>query len=220
MLRNPSRSRQVPPSLSASYTLGSGVGPLYVRFGMSPNLNDLLFNGQSNLTPLVDNAGTGEAGVTNYKSTGMVRTFVRYGGGNSASFNPTAVDRDNGVIFDTLNMRNQAQTQQIEIFGTTGMTFELGLSAGPQDTDRDGLPTDWESLNNLDDNDVTGDNGADGDPDLDGISNIVEWLVGLNPQVGDSSLYPKLAMSKIAGGYRFNFPTCRTASIRCKSRPR
>jgi Glycosyl hydrolase family 57 len=193
-------------SLSASYTLGSGVGPLYVRFGMSPNLNDLLRSGQANLTPLVDNSATGEAGVTNYKSTGMVRTFVRYGGANSASFSPTAVDRDSGVI-DTVNMRNQAQTQQLEIFGNNGMTFELGLAAGPQDTDQDGLPTDWESLNNLDDNDLTGDNGANGDPDRDGISNIVEWLVGLNPQGIDNSAYPRLAMSKITGGFRFAFPT-------------
>jgi hypothetical protein len=194
-------------SLSAAYTLGVGLGPLYVRFGLSPNLNDLLLSGQSNLTPLVDNVATGEAGVTNYKSTGMVRTYIRYGGGNSATFNAAAVDRDNGVVFDTLNMRNQAQTQQIEIFGSTGMTFELGLAAGPQDTDLDGLPTDWESLNGLNDNDLAGDNGADGDPDQDGISNIVEWLVGLNPQVIDNSAYPKLAMAKIAGGFRFTFPT-------------
>ena len=194
-------------SLSATYSLGSGVGPLYIRFGLSPNLNDLLLSGQSNLTPLVNNTTFGEAGVTNYKSTSMVRTFVRYGGGNSASFNPVAVDRDNGVFFDTVNMRNQAQTQQIEIFGNSGMTFELGLSAGAQDADRDGLPTDWESLNGLDDNDSAGNSGAAGDPDQDGISNVVEWLVGLNPQVVDNSAYPKLAMSKIAGGFRLSFPT-------------
>ncbi|MGL4400129.1 MAG: hypothetical protein ACRCXD_09700, partial [Luteolibacter sp.] len=194
-------------SLSAAYTLGAGVGPLYVRFGLSPNLNDLLLNGQSNLTPLVNNQATGEAGVTNYKTSGMVRTFIRYGGGNSANFNSTAVDRDNGAVFDTLNLRNQAQTQQIEIFGNNGMTFELGLAAGPQDTDRDGLPTDWESLNRLDDNDLTGDNGAEGDPDRDGISNVVEWLFGLNPQMIDNSAYPKLAMTKIPGGFRFTFPT-------------
>ena len=194
-------------SLSASYTLASGVGPLYVRFGLSPNLTDLLHSGQANLTPLANNPATGEAGVTNFKSTGMVRTFVRYGGGNTANFNASAADRDNGVIFDTLNLRNQAQTQQLEIFGSTGMTFQLGLAAGPQDTDLDGLPTDWESLNGLDDNDSTGDSGANGDPDADGISNIIEWLVGLNPQLVDNSAYPKLAMSKIAGGFRFSFPT-------------
>lgn len=194
-------------SLSASYTLGAGVGPLYVRFGLSPNLNDLLLNGQKYLTPLVDNPAAGEAGVTNYQPGRMVRAFVRYGGGHTANVNPAAVDRDSGVIFDTLNLRNQAQTQQIEIFGSTGMSFELGLAAGPQDTDHDGLPTDWESLNGLNDNDDAADNGANGDPDHDGISNIVEWLVGLNPQRIDNSAYPKLAMSKIAGGYRFTFPT-------------
>jgi hypothetical protein len=194
-------------SLAASYALGSGVGPLYVRFGLSPNLLDLLLSGQKNLTPLADNTTTGEAGVTNFNSAGMVRTFVRYGGGNTASFNPAAVDRDNGVVFDTVNMRNQAQTQQIEIFGGNGMTFELGLQAGPQDTDHDGLPTDWETLNQLDDNDDTGDNGSGGDPDGDGISNIIEWLVGLNPNLIDNSAYPKLAIASVEGGFRLSFPT-------------
>ena len=194
-------------SLSAAYTLGAGVGPLYIRFGLSPNLNDLLLSGQKNLSPLVNNVEFGEAGVTNYNSAGMVRNFVRYGGGNSANFNPAAVDRDSGVIFDTLNMRNQAQTQQVEIFGNSGMTFELGLSAGVQDVDRDGLPTDWETLNGLNDNNSAGNNGANGDPDLDDMTNMIEWLVGLNPQVVDNSAYPKLAIFKITGGIRLTFPT-------------
>ena len=191
-----------------------------MRFGLSPNLNDLLLSGQANLTPLSNNAADRRSGRhRTYKSTGMVRTFVRYGGGNTANFSASAEDRDIGDDFRHLNMRNQAQTQQIEIFGSTGMTFQLGLVAGPQDADQDGLPTDWESLNGLDDNDNAGDNGANGDLDDDGISNIIEWLLGLNPQVIDNSAYPKLAMSKIAGGFRFNFPTLPAASIRCRSRP-
>ena len=31
--------------------------------------------------------------------------------------------------------------------------------------------------------------------------------MGMNPQVADASAFPKLGMTKIAGGYRLSFPT-------------
>ncbi|UCD86031.1 MAG: hypothetical protein JSU92_07515 [Deltaproteobacteria bacterium] len=51
------------------------------------------------------------------------------------------------------------------------------------DTDGDGLPNLWEYWYYLDPNDATGDNGANGDPDGDGITNMEELLGGLNPQL-------------------------------------
>ena len=112
--------------LRASYVLSGGVNTVFVRFGLSPNLHDLLLQGQANLTTAND-ATKGEFNAYNKNGSANVRAFVRYGGGNTAAFNASAVDRDGGVVFDTINLRNLAQTQQVEIFGGNGMTFALGL---------------------------------------------------------------------------------------------
>jgi glucose/arabinose dehydrogenase len=50
------------------------------------------------------------------------------------------------------------------------------------DTDNDGLPDDWETAFGLNPNDGTGDNGANGDPDHDGVTNQQEYLQGTHPR--------------------------------------
>lgn len=54
------------------------------------------------------------------------------------------------------------------------------------DTDGDGLPDGWEVANNLAPNDATGINGADGDPDGDGLRNFDEWCRQTNPNNSDT----------------------------------
>jgi hypothetical protein len=54
-----------------------------------------------------------------------------------------------------------------------------GLSAN--DTDADGLPDYWELANGLNPADSTGGNGANGDLDGDGQTNLQEFLAGTNP---------------------------------------
>ena len=85
------------------------------------------------------------------------------------------------------------------------------------DTDGDGLPDGWEvqhGLNPMDNGSLAMSggvanpaNGAAGDLDGDGIDNLTEWLMGMNPQVADASAFPKLGITKIAGGFRLSFPT-------------
>lgn len=56
------------------------------------------------------------------------------------------------------------------------------------DADGDGLPDAWELANRLDPTSAAGDNGAAGDADNDGATNLQEWLGGTNPHDGLS--YP------------------------------
>jgi hypothetical protein len=95
---------------------------------------------------------------------------------------------------DTLPMRNQAQTQQVEIKGNGTMTFALGFETGAAltyDTDGDGLPDWWETQYGFDPNNPSGSNGANADTDGDGRTSLQEYILGTNPNVpnaGNNSL--------------------------------
>jgi hypothetical protein len=54
------------------------------------------------------------------------------------------------------------------------------------DSDGDGLPDWWETAHELDPNSAIGSNGAAGDPDLDGLTNLQEDLRGTDPMNPDS----------------------------------
>lgn len=92
-----------------------------------------------------------------------------------ARFNEVTIapgDNGNGFIADEVR------------FGTTWS--DVTTVADSSDTDNDGLPDDWEISNGLDEEDPTGDNGALGDPDLDGSSNLEEFTRGTDPQEEDT----------------------------------
>jgi hypothetical protein len=55
-------------------------------------------------------------------------------------------------------------------------------STPPSDTDHDGLPDAWESEFRLSPYSAAGDDGASGDPDGDGVSNLDEFRAGTNPR--------------------------------------
>lgn len=94
----------------------------------------------------------------------------------------------NGDVWAT----NDWQIQYLKLIDTSA-TYpkdENGLYAGSTystwDSDGDGLPDSWESANNLNPNSSTGDDGAAGDPDDDGMSNEQELVANTNPQVKDA----------------------------------
>lgn len=67
---------------------------------------------------------------------------------------------------------------------TIGNQAELDQGTDPfvnEDLDNDGLPDDWERYYGLNPNSSTGDDGADGDPDGDGLTNAQEYASGRNP---------------------------------------
>lgn len=61
-------------------------------------------------------------------------------------------------------------------------------TGAPVDGDEDGLPDDWEQDNGLDPGNGSGVNGADGDLDQDGMTNLEEYLAGTAPNDPSSVL--------------------------------
>ena len=148
--------------------------------------------------------------VTNTSPVANVSAAVYY---SSASYNALATDKSGpSFLPDTLNMRNQAQTEQLEMESTgTSFSMDLQLSATCADCDQDGLPDAWEIANSLsfnDDGSTDEDNGGTGDPDEDGMDNITEHLLGLNPQLADTHLFPQLRIIRNAdASITLDFPT-------------
>lgn len=78
------------------------------------------------------------------------------------------------------------------------------------DADKDGLPNWWELQYGLEASNATNRHGAAGDFDLDGVSNIEEYLFGMNPALQNSGATPKVSLSPhetLQNTWRLAFPT-------------
>jgi hypothetical protein len=101
-------------------------------------------------------------------------------------FNPAQEDLDldgRGNLCDNCPSAANPSQSDLDLDG-------LGNACDP-DQDGDGLPNDWESGYALDPEDngsVATDNGAEGDPDLDGYCNYAEYVADTHPQNSNSLL--------------------------------
>ena len=192
--------------LQATYQL-SGLNKAFVRFGLSPDLMDLMIRGQSGLA--AEQSSATRVDLTESGGDDIVRAFVE-----GPQINAAATDIG-GSSFTTVLRRNQAQTHQVEVElnGAGPHTISLGFDRGPgtADADNDGLPDDWETefgLSITDNGSGNIDNGPNGDPDKDGVLNRAEWLFGLNPQLKDSNQIPRLTVTPNPdGSVSLQFPT-------------
>ena len=171
-------------TLHANYDLDASLGSLFVRFGLSPDLEQLLLSGQSHLTAPTD-SGTYVQVATEGPYDSVAARIHYAGGGFNASWVSDATD-DPADAFDTVPLRNQAQTQQLEFSGSGQFSLGLELRATANaslDSDGDGLPDWWEELHFGDATTAS----PTTDPDGDGLDNEREFIFGTNPKV--SSIY-------------------------------
>ena len=183
--------------IAASYSL-SGPSALYVRFGLSPNLLDIMLRGNTALTPETIESNT-RASVANSSGSDVVRAWVE-----GPRIVGSAVDRD-GTNLTTLPRRNQAQTHQVEVelTGAGPHTVTLGFDNGTDEpTSTDGIPDTWWSQNNIPVNERV----ASADRDGDGLTNMQEYVLGSNPN-NASSGFPPLSVESTGDTFRVSFPT-------------
>jgi hypothetical protein len=200
--------------ISAAYAL-SGPSRLYVRFGLSPNLLDLMKNGQANLqTSLVGNERFNL--LNNSPSDSQVRAFVKTSAGSTINNSPDVTDK--AASFTTVNMRNQAQTHQVEVEITGNTTIVLGFDQGTDFQDpatqvTDGIPNTWWNENGI----PTNERVAAADRDGDGLTNMEEYILGSNPN-NASSGRPQVAATHNGETFRIEFPTVAGRTYRVMGR--
>jgi hypothetical protein len=187
--------------LEARYTLSGDVNKLFVRHGLSPDLLSLIWQGQTNMVG--PTSAGGKVTVRNNSPASLATASLNISDTASHSnvtWNAAATDRH--ASFTTVVMRNQAQTQQVELESTaTSFSFAMQLSAlqGDFDHDGDGLTSYQESQLGSDplNPDTDGDGLPDGweyqyfgspmgadpndDDDGDGMTNLQEFFAGTNP---------------------------------------
>lgn len=172
------------PRLEAKYSL-SGAARLYVRHGLSPNLEDLLVNGQKNLSSELMKSPQ-RVELVNNDGTDTVRAFAE--SSESASFNPSASDVTGTphLAEPSILRRSQPQVHQVEfelVGSNVQHTVVLGFDNGTDFSPPDPFAEYMSSY--LPSGSPTAQSGPDADPDGDGISNYREFLFGSNPMVAD-----------------------------------
>ena len=120
-------------TFEVAYTLTGDLSgeTLYVRNGLSPDLFGLLVCGQDDMKRSLKNGvlSIGRCdGITDVKAD-----LAADDGVHTALIKSDAVDDDpaGGTDFQTVNMRNQAQVEQVEVYGSGSFSFSLSFSSEP-----------------------------------------------------------------------------------------
>ncbi len=163
--------------LDVHYKLNDDLNIIYIRHGLSPNLLEMLKNGQKYLSDLsLDNS---TISLRNDHLSNPTTVAIKLG--SNVVYNSFATDdaSSSGYSLYTKNMRNQAHTHQIELIGTNEFSFSFGFGSEDRDSDDDNLPDNYElSYDFLKPHDSQDSNI---DYDGDGFSNLDEYIAGTLP---------------------------------------
>jgi hypothetical protein len=173
---------------TVGYTIDPTLGTLYVRNGLSPDLSRLLYEGQRNLAENIS-ATAAELAVTGSTTRCSVSLNVTAG-----EINVDANDNDGS--FDSIPMRNQAQTRQIEVSSAETMTFTLQL-------ENTGAASEWE---NWCDQYSIAHADFDQDADSDGATNWQEYIAGTDPR-NASDVFRAGSDTMLSSGFSIGFDT-------------
>ncbi len=124
----------------------------------------------------------------------------------SAVFGPFTVPTG-AVHCVVLHEWPRAQTVRSELdLNADGTPEQVTLVTGTEiDTDGDGMPDTWETMHQLNPEAVDRDDGADADPDRDGVTNLGEYLSGTHPRDASSAL--RVMASRLPGNrVRLSWP--------------
>jgi hypothetical protein len=195
-------------AFTAEYQLSS-LNKACIRFGLSPNLEDLLLRGQAGLGDETLSNDNRRVALTNTSGSEVVRAFVEVSSGGVIL--PGATDL--AAAGTTVLRRNQAQTHQVEVELDGSSTtphiitfgFDDGIDTPNPDSDADGLLDSWE-ISNFGEN--LNNQHASGDPDGDGVVNFIEMKLGSNPNSTASNGLPVPSVSGLTPtGFTITFPT-------------
>ena len=103
--------------------------------------------------------------------------------------NPRSSDTDGDGLSDALEIANGTDIGKSDS-DSDGLTDKQEVDSGfdplDPDMDKDGMPDGWEVSHGLHPRSAAGDDGAHGDPDHDGLSNIDEYLNNTDPHSSDT----------------------------------